>query len=186
MRSIKALLFLLSLTAFCGSTPQVAQAGELFDIRNNFDRFYDYRSRSLSYTRRSFAQFSTAASRITNPFGNRGRGGVTNVFEERRFAYMRAAYEYQLELYEYQRRLAEQTIREQQRKHARVRTEQIRNARAQAVQLRRASASTRLPARARLTDDLFASKKSSNSAPAKGQEAQKPGFWNKLKSAFFG
>jgi hypothetical protein len=185
MRVTKILLLILTLLGVSFSAPQVARAGELFDVRGDFDRYFEFRSRSLNYYRRPFARISTAADRIINPFLSIGRGTGQNVFEDRRIAYLQAAYNHQWEMYEYQRRLVERTVREQQRRMARERATQIRNQRAQAVQLRRASVSSRSPVRGRLADDLFGGRKGGAVENDSTSEPTKLGFWNKLKSAFF-
>lgn len=185
---IRALL-ITALLVGAGSlfiAPRDAEAGELFNLRSSyFDRFFDYRQRSLYINHRPAARLSTAAAREYNPL-RRSQGSGINIFEERRLAYAREAYAWQMDQYQQYQRMLEKVFREQQREQSRMRAMEVREARVRAVENRKAALSGK-SSRTRLSDDLFGtSNRGSSMAPRKSIDANKPGFWNKLKSAFFG
>ena len=176
-----------------------ARAGELYNSSSFLRDFnygdYDLRNRRLpSVYQRRYANFSTAAARgAFNVFRPLPGTGV-NEFEERRFAYARWKYNYEVRAYEWYARELERAQREHQRQEYRDNLEAQRRDRMQFAMARRANLDSREPgSRARLADNFFSRWTGGNSSStaksaSKAEKAreQKPSFWSKLKYSIFG
>ncbi len=181
-----------------------ARAGELYPSRSFSEDFnygeYDLRNRRLPFiNHRRSSNLSTAAERgAFNMFRPLPGTGV-NIFEERRFAYARWKYNYEVRAYEWYVRELQKSKREQAQQQYRVSLESQRRERIAAAQSRRGNLEKREPGspRGRPSESFFSrwtggssnsAKSSTSAAEAKTEKSkeQKPSFWSKLKYSLFG